>query len=146
MLNQSARSRVRRVKRERCEQGARWADWIPTSSETYIDLILDSGYPKLCCGIRFYHPKQVGLMMKDVPNHFYHHLERAFFVREGIKNQEYKRTPNMYDWLPDYDAFTANFLLQLTKPTTIKRGDPIGIVVPVLLPKQFTLEELKPRG
>jgi hypothetical protein len=52
----------------------------------------------------------------------------------------------MYDWLPDYDAFTANFLLQLTKPTTIKRGDPIGIVVPVMLPKQFTLEELTPRG
>jgi hypothetical protein len=63
-----------------------------------------------------------------------------------MKTQEYKRTPNMYDWLPDYDAFTANFLLELTKPTTIKGGDPIGIVVPVMLPKQFTLEELKPRG
>ena len=85
-------------------------------------------------------------MMKDVPNHFYHYPDRTFFVWEGMKTQEYKRTPNMYDWLPDYDAFTANFLLQLTKPTTIKRGDPIGIVVPVMLPKQFTLEELRPRG
>ena len=115
-------------------------------SGTYVDLILNSGYPKLCCGIRFYYPKQVGLMMKDVPNHFYHYPDRTFFVWEGMKTQEYKRTPNMYDWLPDYDAFTANFLLQLTKPTTIKRGDPIGIVVPVLLPKQFALEELTPRG
>jgi hypothetical protein len=115
-------------------------------SGTYIDLILNSGYPKLCCGIRFYYPKQVGLMMKDVPNHFYHYPDRTFLVWEGVKTQEYKRTPNMYDWLPDYDAFTANFLLQLTKPTTIKRGDPIGIVVPVMLPKQFTLEELTPRG
>ncbi len=70
-------------------------------SGTYVDLILNSGYPKLCCGIRCYYPKQVG---------------------------------------------TANFLLQLTRPTTIKRGDPIGIVVPVMLPKQFTLEELTPRG
>jgi hypothetical protein len=52
----------------------------------------------------------------------------------------------MYEWLQDYDAFTANFLLHLTKPTTIKRGDPIGIVVPVMLPKQFTLEELKSPG
>jgi len=34
----------------------------------------------------------------------------------------------------------------LTKPMTIGCGDPIGIVAPVLLPKQFTLEELKPRG
>ncbi len=115
-------------------------------SGTYVDLILNSGYPKLCCGIRFYYPKQVGLMMKDVPNHFYHYPERTFFVWEGMKTQEYKRTPNMYNWLPDHDAFTANFLLQLTKPTTIKRGDPIGIVVPVMLPKQFTLEELRPRG
>src|SRR5580765_7314082 len=31
-------------------------------SGTYADLILNSGYPKLCCGIRFYYPKQVGLM------------------------------------------------------------------------------------
>ena len=30
----------------------------------------------------------------------------------------------MYDWLPDYDAFTANFLLQLTKTMIIKRGNP----------------------
>jgi hypothetical protein len=49
----------------------------------------------------------------------------------------------MYEWLQDYDAFTANLLLQLQKPTTIRRWDPIGLVVPVLLPKQFALEELK---
>jgi hypothetical protein len=85
------------------------------------------------------------LMMKYIPNPFYHRPERTFFVWEGIKMQEYKRTPNVYDWLPDYDAFTANCLLQLTEPTTTKRGDPIGLVVPVLLPKQFTLEELKPK-
>ncbi len=112
---------------------------------TYVDLILNSGYPKLCCGIRFYYPKHVGLMMKDIPNHFYHHPDRTFYIWEGIKTQEYKNTPNVYDWLPGYDAFTANFLLQLTKPTTIKRGDPIGLVLPVLLPKQFALEELRPR-
>jgi hypothetical protein len=46
--------------------------------------------------------------------------------------------------LPDHEAFTANFLLQLHKPTTIKRGDPIGIILPVLLPKQFVLEEIQP--
>ncbi|MGC4096497.1 MAG: hypothetical protein QM706_05220 [Nitrospira sp.] len=61
----------------------------------------------------------------------------------GIKTQEYKHTPNQYDWLPDYEAFTANFLLQLHKPTTIKRGDPIGVILPVLLPKQVTLQELR---
>ena len=114
-------------------------------SGTYVDVILNSGYPKLCCGIRFYYPERVGLMMKDLPNQFYHYPDRTFLVWEGVKTQEYKRTPNMYDWLPGYDAFTANFLLQLTKPTTIKRGDPIGIVVPVLLPKQFVLEEIMPR-
>lgn len=43
-----------------------------------------------------------------------------------------------------YDAFVANVLLQLNKPTTLKRGDPIALVVPVLLPKQFRLEELTP--
>jgi hypothetical protein len=32
----------------------------------------------------------------------------------------------MYNWLPDYDAFTANFLLQLTKAATIERGDPVS--------------------
>jgi len=37
----------------------------------------------------------------------------------------------MYDWLPDYDTFTANFLLQLFGPTTIKHGDSAGIVLPV---------------
>lgn len=112
-------------------------------SGMYIDPILNSGYPKLCCGIRFYYPKHVGMMMKDVPNHFYHFPGRTFYVWEGIKTQEYKTTPNPYDFLPNYESFTANFLLQLTKPTTIKRGDPIGIVVPVMLPKQFVLEELQ---
>jgi len=29
------------------------------------------------------------------------------------------------------------------QPTTILRGDPIGLVIPVLLPKHFILEELK---
>jgi len=38
----------------------------------------------------------------------------------------------------------ANVLLQLEKPTTLKRGDPVALVVPVLLPKQFRLEELTP--
>ncbi|BFU93610.1 MAG: hypothetical protein NTNFB02_03320 [Nitrospira sp.] len=42
-----------------------------------------------------------------------------------------------------YEAFTTNFLLQLMKPTTIGRGDSIGIIVPVLLSKQCALEELK---
>ncbi len=112
-------------------------------SGTYVDLILNSGFPKLCCGVRFYYPKHVGLMMKDIPNRFYHYPERTYHVWEGIKTQEYKRTPNIYEWLPGYDAFTANFLLQLEKPTTIKRGDPIGLVLPVLLPKQFSLEEIK---
>ena len=48
----------------------------------YVALILNSGYPKLCCGIRFYYPKNVGLMMKDIPNHFYQYPERtlALFV------------------------------------------------------------------
>ena len=109
----------------------------------YIDILLNSGYPKLCCGIRFYYPRELGLMMKDIPNHFYHLPERTFHVWEGLKTQEYKRTPNVYDFLPDYDAFTTNFILQLVKPTTIKRGDPIGLVIPVLLPKLFALEELK---
>ena len=68
---------------------------------TCVDVILNSGYPKLCCGIRFYYPKQVGLMMKDVPNHFYHYPERTFVVWEGMKTQEHKRTPNKYDWLTD---------------------------------------------
>jgi hypothetical protein len=115
-------------------------------SGTYVDLILNSGYPKLCCGIRFYYPRHVGMMMKDLPNHFYHFPDRTFYVWEGLKTQEYKTTPNPYDFLPDHDAFTTNFLLQLTKPTTIKRGDPIGIVVPVLLPKHFALEELHHEG
>ena len=111
-------------------------------SGMYVDSILNSGFPKLCCGIRFYYPKQLGMMMKDLPNHFYHFPNRTFSVWEGIKSQEYKLTPNLYDFLPDYDAFVTNFLLQLHKPTTIQRGDPIGVVVPVLLPKYFTLEEL----
>jgi hypothetical protein len=114
-----------------------------TFSGMYVDLILNSGYPKLCCGVRLYYPKHVGLMMKDLPNHFYHHPDRTFTVWEGIKTQEYKRTPNQYAWLPDYEAFTANFLLQLHKPTTIKRGDPIGVILPVLLPKQFVLQEIQ---
>ena len=105
---------------------------------------LNSGYAKLCCGIRFYYPKQLGIMLKDIPNHFYHYPERTFSVWEGIKSQEYKLTPNLYDFLPDYDAFVANVLLQLEKPTTLKRGDPVALVVPVLLPKQFRLEELTP--
>jgi hypothetical protein len=109
----------------------------------YIDILLNSGYPKLCCGIRMYYPQNVGLMMKDLPNSFYHYPERTFRVWEGIKTQEYKRTPNEHASLPDYDAFTTNFILQLEKPTTIKRGDPIGIVLPVLLPKYFSLEEFK---
>ena len=112
-------------------------------SGMYVDTILNSGYPKLCCGIRFYYPKQLGMMMKDIPNHFYHLPKRTYSIWEGIKSQEYKLTPNLYDFLPDYDAFVTNFLLQLEKPTTIMRGDPIGIVFPVLLPKQFTLEELQ---
>lgn len=106
----------------------------------YVDILLNSGYPKLCCGIRMYYPQQVGLMMKDLPNVFYHVPDRTFRIWEGIKTQEYKRTPNEHPSLKDYDAFTTNFLLQLEKPTTIKRGDPIGLVVPVLLPKYFALE------
>ena len=113
-------------------------------SGMYVDTILNSGYAKLCCGIRFYYPKQIGIMLKDIPNHFYHYPERTFSVWEGIKSQEYKLTPNLYDFLPDYDAFVANVLLQLDKPTTLKRGDPVALVVPVLLPKQFRLEELTP--
>jgi hypothetical protein len=35
----------------------------------------------------------------------------------------------MYEWLQDYDAFTTNLLLQLEKPTTIRRWDLIGLVV-----------------
>ena len=73
--------------------------------------------------------------------------QRPFSIWEGIKTQEYKTTPNLYDFLPDYDAFVTNFLLQLEipseEPITIHRGDPIGIVFPVLLPKHVTLEELK---
>ncbi len=111
-------------------------------SGMYVDTILNSGYAKLCCGIRFYYPRHVGLMLKDIPNHFYHDPSRTFSVWEGIKSQEYKLTPNLYDFLPDYDAFAANVLLQLEKPTTLKRGDPVALVLPVLLPKQFRLEEL----
>ena len=116
-------------------------------SGMYVDSILNSGFPKLCCGIRFYYPKQLGMMMKDVPNHFYHFPQRPFSIWEGIKTQEYKTTPNLYDFLPDYDAFFTNFLLQLEissqEPITIHRGDPIGVVFPVLLPKHVVLEELK---
>ncbi|MCS6286192.1 MAG: hypothetical protein H8K08_12270 [Nitrospira sp.] len=141
------------VKLRRTAEGVRWQSppiqpeerllGYKSFSGTYVDLILNSGYPKLCCGIRFYYPKHVGLMMKDIPNHFYHYPERTYAIWEGIKTQEYKRTPNQYEWLPDYEAFTANFLLQLHKPTTIRRGDPIGLVLPVMLPKQFSLEEIK---
>ncbi len=141
------------IKLRRTAEGVKWQSppiepeerllGYKSFSGTYVDLILNSGYPKLCCGIRFYYPKHVGLMMKDIPNHFYHYPERTYAIWEGIKTQEYKRTPNQYDWLPDYEAFTANFLLQLHKPTTIKRGDPIGLVLPVMLPKQFSLEEIK---
>ena len=113
----------------------------------YVDSILNSGFPKLCCGIRFYYPKQLGMMMKDLPNHFFFFPKRTFSVWEGVKTQEYKLTPNLYDFLPDYDAFVTNFLLQLDpsteEPTTILRGDPIGLVFPVLLPKQVASEELK---
>ncbi len=116
-------------------------------SGMYVDTILNSGFPKLYCGIRFYYPKQVGMMMKDLPNHFYHFPSRTFSIWEGIKTQEYKLTPNPYDFLPDHDAFVTNFLLQLDpspdRTTTILRGDPIGVVFPVMLPKHFTLEELK---
>lgn len=118
---------------------------LKTFSGTYVDGLLTSGYPKLCCGLRFLYPKHVGMMMKDLPNRFYHYPNRTFYVWEGIKTHEYGTTPNIYDFLPDYEAFTTNFLLQLIKPTTIKRGDPIGIIVPVMLPKQFTLKELKPQ-
>ncbi len=111
-------------------------------SGMYVDTILNSGYAKLCCGIRFYYPHDLGIMLKDVPNHFYHYPERTFSVWEGIKSKEYTLTPNLYDFLPDYDAFVANVLLQLEKPTTLKRGDPVALVMPVLLPKQFRLEEL----
>jgi len=111
-------------------------------SGMYVDTILNSGYAKLCCGIRFYYPHYLGIMLKDLPNHFYHYPRRTFSVWEGIKSQEYKLTPNLYDFLPDYDAFVANVLLQLDKPTTLKRGDPVALVIPVLLPKQFRLEEL----
>lgn len=141
------------VKLRRTAEGVKWQSppimpeerllGFKTFSGMYVDLILNSGYPKLCCGLRFYYPKHVGLMMKDLPNPFFHVPDRTFSVWEGIKTQEYKRTPNQYDWLPDYEAFTANFLLQLHKPTTIKRGDPIGLVLPVMLPKQFALEEIK---
>ena len=62
-------------------------------SGMYVDTILNSGYAKLCCGIRFYYPKQLGIMLKDIPNHFYHYPERTFSVWEGIKSQEYKLTP-----------------------------------------------------
>lgn len=114
-------------------------------SGMYVDTILNSGFPKLYCGIRFYYPMQLGMMMKDLPNHFYYFPKRTFSIWEGIKTQEYKVTPN--DFLPDYVAFVTNFLLQLDpsaeEPTTILRGDPIGLVVPVLLPKHFTLQELK---
>lgn len=48
----------------------------------YVDLILNSGYPKLCCGVRLYYPKHVGLMMKDLPNHFYHYPDRTFSIWE----------------------------------------------------------------
>ena len=114
----------------------------------YVDTILNSGFPKLCCGLRFYYPKQLGMMMKDLPNHFYHLPQRKFSIWEGVKTQEYKTTPNLYEFLPDYDAFVTNFLLQLDhavgeEPITIYRGDPIGLVLPVLLPKHFVLEELK---
>jgi len=61
----------------------------------------------------------------------------------SYQRQEYKRTPNQYDWLSEYEAFTADFLLQLHKPTTIKRDDPIGVILPVLLPEQFTLQEME---
>lgn len=111
-------------------------------SGTYVDTILNSGYAKLCCGLRFYYPRQVALMMKDLPNHFYHFPNRTYSVWEGIKSQEYKHTPNRYDFLSEYDAFVTNFLLQLHRPTTIKRGEPIGVIFPVFLPKHFVLEEL----
>ncbi|MEO8325933.1 MAG: hypothetical protein ABI618_08795 [Nitrospirota bacterium] len=114
-------------------------------SGMYVDTILNSGFPKLYCGIRFYYPMQLGMMMKDLPNHFYYFPKRTFSIWEGIATQEYKVTPN--DFLPDYAAFVTNFLIQLDpsteEPTTILRGDPIGLVVPVLLPKHFTLQELK---
>jgi hypothetical protein len=114
-----------------------------TFSGMYVDGLLTSDYPKLCCGLRFYYPKHVAIMMKDLPNAFHHNPNRTFCVWEGIKAHEYTITENAYDFLPDYHVFTTNFLLNLFKPTTIKRGDPIGLVVPVLLPKQFALEELK---
>ncbi|WP_342347249.1 hypothetical protein [uncultured Nitrospira sp.] len=114
-------------------------------SGMYVDTILNSGFPKLYCGIRFYYPMQLGMMMKDLPNHFYYFPKRTFSIWEGIATQEYKVTPN--DFLPGYAAFVTNFLLQLDasteEPTTILRGDPIGLVIPVLLPKHFTLQELK---
>ena len=113
-------------------------------SGMYVDTILNSGYPKLCCGIRFYYPHQIGIMLKNIPNHFYHFPDRTFSVWEGIKSQEYKLTPNLYEFLPGYDAFVSNVLLRLEADLiTIQRGDPIAIVVPVLLPKSFSLEELK---
>ena len=44
-------------------------------------------------------------------------------------------------------AFVTNFLLQLDpsteEPIIILRGDPIGLVFPVLLPKHVASEELK---
>jgi hypothetical protein len=90
-----------------------------TFSGMYVDLILNSGYPKLCCGLRLYYPKHIGLMMKDLPNRFYHYLRAYVYRLEGIKTQEYKRTPNQYDWLPYYEAFTANFLLQLRRSNAV---------------------------
>ena len=113
-------------------------------SGMYVDTILNSGYPKLCCGIRFYYPHQIGIMLKDIPNHFYHFPKRGFSVWEGIKSQEYKLTPNLYDFLPGYDAFVSNVLLRIEDDmVSIQRGDPIALVIPVFLPKSFTLEELK---
>lgn len=104
---------------------------------------LNSGHPKLCCGIRFYYPHQLGIMLKDIHNNFYHYPDRPYSIWEGIKSQEYKLTPNLYEFLPGYDAFVSNILLMLEKDMiTIQRGDPIAIIIPVLLPKSFSLEEL----
>jgi hypothetical protein len=114
-----------------------------TFSGMYVDGLFNSDYPKFCCGLRFYYPKHLAMMMKDLPNPFYHNPDRTFRVWEGIKTHEYTRTENAYAFLPDYHVFATNFLLQLLKPTVIKRGDPIGVIIPVLLPKQFTLEELQ---
>jgi hypothetical protein len=59
-------------------------------SGTYVDLILNSGYPKLCCGIRSL-SQAGGLMMKDAQPLITSRTD--VLCVGGIKTQEYKRRP-----------------------------------------------------